>query len=272
MRAAIAAQALDADVVMGVESREAARELLQEKEFIDLVIPRGSGELVRSIQAQTTIPVLGHAEGVCHLYIDRAADPAMALRLASDGKCDYPAACNATETLVVHAEYLPRLGALLADLSQRGVQLRVDDRAARQAPDAERATESDWGREYGDLRLAVRVVDSLEQAIEFIATYGSGHTDAICTEDAEAAAIFLRQVDSASVLHNASTRFADGYRYGLGAEVGISTGRIHARGPVGAEGLLSSRWLLRGTGQIAGEYGAGGRSFTHRPLPLEDGC
>jgi glutamate-5-semialdehyde dehydrogenase len=270
MRAAASAHGVDPDVVTGVPDRAAAAALLAESELIDLVVPRGSGELVRSIQEQTRIPVLGHAEGVCHLYIDRAAEPHMAARLAVDGKCDYPAACNATETLLVHADFMPHLAGLLSGLAERGVQLRVDERAAASAPGARAAEVGDWGREYGDLTLAVRVVDDIEQALEHIAAHGSGHTDAICTADEHAAALFLRRVDSASVLHNASTRFADGFRYGLGAELGISTGRIHARGPVGAEGLLSSRWLVRGAGQIVADYGAGGRSFVHRPLPARN--
>lgn len=272
MRAALGAIGLDPDAVIGVADRATATALLMENELIDLVVPRGSGELVRAIQEQTRIPVLGHAEGVCHLYIDRAADANMATRLAVDGKCDYPAACNATETLLVHAGFMPHLAGLLAELVKQRVQLRVDERASASAPDAARAGPDDWGREYGDLTLAVRVVDSIEQAMEHIAAHGSGHTDAICTADEQAAATFLRHVDSASVLHNASTRFADGFRYGLGAEVGISTGRIHARGPVGAEGLLSSRWLVRGAGQIVADYGPGGRSFTHRSLPLAQGA
>ncbi|GIW72140.1 MAG: gamma-glutamyl phosphate reductase [Planctomycetota bacterium] len=270
LQQALRAAALPAGAIALVEGREAVAELLELPELIDVVIPRGSGQLVRQIQAQTRIPVLGHSEGVCHLYVDRAADPEMALRLALDGKCDYPAACNATEALLVHAEFLPQLGRLGAALAERGVELRADARARAVLPWARPATEQDWGREFGDLILAVRVVDSIEEAIAHIHRYGSGHTDAIVTADRAAAERFLAEVDAASVFWNASTRFADGYRYGLGAEVGIATGRIHARGPVGLEGLLTTRWLLRGSGQAAGEYGPGGRRFTHRALPLED--
>ncbi len=266
LRDALTGEGLPADAVAGVEGREAVSALLELDAWIDLVIPRGSGALVRSIQERSRIPVLGHAEGVCHLYLDRAADPAMATRLALDGKCDYPAACNATETLLVHRELLPQLAKLGEALRAAGVELRADPEAAAHLEGAVPATEADWRAEYGDLILAVRVVDDLDAAIEHVHRYGSAHTDAIVSEDAAAAERFLREVDSASVFHNASTRFADGYRYGLGAEVGIATGRIHARGPVGAEGLLTTRWLLRGHGQAAGDYGPGKRGFTHRPL------
>ena len=268
LRSALSEVGLPPDAIHNVEGREAVRELLAFDEYIDLVIPRGSGALVRSIQESTRIPVLGHAEGVCHLYLDSAADPARAARLAVDGKCDYPAACNATETLLVHRDFLPHLGAVGEELVQAGVRLRVDAAAQAVLPDAEQATEEDWRSEYGDTRLAVRTVSSLDEAIAHIHRYGSGHTESICTEDAATAEAFLDRVDSASVFHNASTRFADGFRYGLGAEVGISTSRIHARGPVGIEGLLTTRWLLRGDGQAAGDYGEGKRSFSHRVLPV----
>lgn len=256
---------LPPEAVGGVEGREAVEALLTLDQLIDLVIPRGSGELVRSIQEATRIPVLGHAEGVCHLYLDVAADPAMARRLALDGKCDYPAACNATETLLVHRDF-PGWEPVLAALRDAGVALRGDAASRERLPEMELASEEDWRTEYGDKILSVRVVEDISQAIEHIHRYGSAHTDAIVTDNSEAAERFLRQVDSASVFWNASTRFADGYRYGLGAEVGISTGRIHARGPVGVEGLLTTRWLLRGTGQAAGDYGAGKKQFTHRRL------
>ncbi|MCB9758467.1 MAG: glutamate-5-semialdehyde dehydrogenase [Alphaproteobacteria bacterium] len=268
LRDALSAAGLDPDAAVNVEGREAVAGLLALDDCVDLVIPRGSGELVRRIQSSTRIPVLGHAEGVCHLYLDAAADPARATRLAVDGKCDYPAACNATEALLVHRDFLPELAGVGSALRSRGVTLRADARALPLLPGAQPATEADRGHEYGDLTLAVFTVDSLDEAIDFIHAHGSGHTDAICTRDADAAAAFLARVDSASVFHDASTRFADGYRYGLGAEVGISTGRIHARGPVGVDGLLTTRWLLSGQGQCAGDYKAGGRRFTHRKLPV----
>lgn len=274
LRAALAESGLSAETVQNIEGREASTELLAFDDCIDLVIPRGSGQLVQAIQQSTRVPVLGHAEGICHLYLDKAADPDHAAHLAVDGKCDYPAACNATETLLVHRAFLPQLGAVAAALQAEGVQLRADPPAwsalTARGSEVGAATEEDWRTEYGESILAIRTVGSLSEAIDHIHRYGSGHTESICTQDEEAAATFLARVDSASVFHNASTRFADGYRYGLGAEVGISTGRIHARGPVGIEGLLTTRWLLRGTGQGAGDYGPGGRSFLHRSLPTED--
>ena len=263
---ALADVELDPRAVLGVPDRRDVDELLALDDLIDLVIPRGSGALVRSIQERSRIPVLGHAEGVCHLYVDASADPDMAVRLAVDGKCDYPAACNATETLLVHEAFLPRLGPIGEALRERGVEIRCDEASRRVLPWAQAASEEDWGREFGDLTLAVRTVGGLEEAVDHIHRYGSSHTDAIVAEDREAGERFLREVDAASVFHNASTRFADGFRYGLGAEVGISTARIHARGPVGVEGLLTTRWLLRGEGQGAADYGPGKRSFTHRPL------
>jgi gamma-glutamyl phosphate reductase len=272
LKEALATAGLSADTVQNIEGRQAATELLAYDDCIDLVIPRGSSELVRSIQESTRIPVLGHAEGVCHLYLDADADPAQAAHLAVDGKCDYPSACNATETLLVHRDFLPRLGSVGAALAAAGVTLRCDPDAQATlnaaGVDTESASEDDWRTEYGDRTLSVRTVGSLDEAIDHIHRYGSGHTESICTEEAGTAEAFLERVDSASVFHNASTRFADGYRYGLGAEVGISTGRIHARGPVGIDGLLTTRWLLRGSGQGAGDYGVNGRSFTHTALPL----
>jgi glutamate-5-semialdehyde dehydrogenase len=263
LRAALEAEGMPPDAVTLVEGRRAVAELLELDDLVDLVIPRGSGELVRSIQAATRIPVLGHAEGVCHLYLDAAANPAMAARLAVDGKCDYPAACNATETLLVHQRFLPHLPAVAAELGERGVRLLACKRSRPILPGAEPVDDVGWRREHGDLTLSVRVVDGLDEAVDHIHAFGSGHTDAIVTEDEAIAQAFLQRVDSASVFWNASTRFADGYRYGLGAEVGIATGRIHARGPVGVDGLLTTRWLLTGRGHAAADYGEGGRSFRH---------
>jgi len=267
LRDALAAEGLSPASILAVESREAIATLLDLDELIDVVIPRGSGTLVRSIQAATRIPVLGHSEGICHLYLDRRADPEMAIRLAIDGKTGYPSACNATETLLVHREFLPQLETVGAALVAAGIDLRADPEAQPHLPGASPATEDDWSTEYGDLTLAVRTVASMDEAIDHIHRYGSSHTDAIVTDDSAAAQGFLDSVDSASVFHNVSTRFADGYRYGLGAEVGISTSRIHARGPVGVEGLMTTRWLLSGHGQTASDYGPGKRSFTHLRLP-----
>ena len=263
---ALTAASLPPAAVVGIEGRDTVGKLLEFDHDIDLVIPRGSGQLVRSIQNSTRIPVLGHAEGICHLYLDAAADPKMAAHLAVDGKCDYPAACNATETLLVHEHFLPHLPIVARALTEKGVTLKTDAKARACIENVETATAEDWSTEWGDLTLSVRAVSSIEQAVEHIHRYGSGHTDAIVTDDVSTAERFLREVDSASVFVNASTRFADGYRYGLGAEVGISTGRIHARGPVGVDGLLTTRWLLQGSGQGTGDYGPGRRQFKHRPL------
>jgi len=252
------------DALQLVETREDVRQLLALDQLIDLMIPRGSGELVKSIQENTRIPVLGHAEGLCHLYVDRDADLSMAVELAYDAKCQYPAVCNAIETLLVHGEvapqFLPRLASRL-----RGVELRGDARTRAIIP-AREVTEADWRAEYNDLILAIRVVGSLEEAVAHINRYGSHHTDAIVTSDSAAARRFLAEVDSASVMWNCSTRFADGYRYGLGAEVGISTGKVHARGPVGLEGLTSTKYVLEGSGQVVADYVEGRRRFTHREL------
>ncbi len=269
LRDAVASEGLGADAVRGVEGREAVQALLDHDHLIDLVIPRGSGELVRQIQSTTRIPVLGHADGICHLVLDAEADPVMAKKLAVDAKCDYPAACNAIETLLVHRDFLPYLEGVAGALAAEGVELRADAEALPHCPGAVAAAEGDWGTEFGDLILAVRTVADLDEAIRHIHRYGSAHTDAVVTNDEAAGRRFLTQVDSASVFVNASTRFADGYRYGLGAEVGISTGRIHARGPVGVEGLLTTRWLLEGSGQGAADYGPGKRAFRHRRLEPE---
>jgi glutamate-5-semialdehyde dehydrogenase len=253
------------DAVQLVESREEIRALLKLEEIIDLMIPRGSGELVRTIKDNTRIPVLGHTEGVCHLYIDDTADVEMAAELTFDSKCQYPAVCNALETLLVHRamadRVLPRVAARLS-----GVEIRADERARLHLAGAHSATEEDWRAEYNDLILAVRIVDDLAEAIHHINTYGSHHTDAIVTGDEAAARRFMAEVDSASVMWNCSTRFADGFRYGFGAEVGISTNKIHARGPVGLEGLTIYKFRILGAGQVVADYVDGRRSFTHRRM------
>jgi glutamate-5-semialdehyde dehydrogenase len=198
----------------------------------------------------------------------------MAAKLAVDGKCDYPSACNATETLLVHESFLHQLPQVASALVAAGVELRACDTSRRFLAPAgiktQEASDDDWRAEYGDLTLAIRVVHDLDEAIDHIHGYGSGHTDAIVTSDEETAQAFLRRVDSASVFWNVSTRFADGYRYGLGAEVGIATGRIHARGPVGVEGLLTTRWLLTGDGHAASDYGSGKKAFRHEKLAIGD--
>jgi len=266
LRDALAAHGLDPDAVQAVQGRDDVYRLLELDSDIDLVIPRGSGSLVRSIRASTKIPVLGHADGVCMVYVDRAADAETTRRVLVDGKCDYPAACNATETVLVHREAVDVFRPAAEALRAAGVEIRADDVLRDRMPWMNRAQEQDGRVEYGALILAARTVCSIDEAIAYINGNGSAHTDAIVTQDEQAAGRFLREVDSASVFHNASTRMADGFRYGLGAEVGISTSRIHARGPVGVDGLMTTRWLLRGHGQGASDYGPGKRAFLHKRL------
>jgi delta-1-pyrroline-5-carboxylate synthetase len=251
---------VDPSAIGLVHTREQISDLLGLDDVIDLVIPRGSNAMVRNIQSQTRIPVMGHADGVCHIFVDQAAEPAMAIRLVVDSKTDYPAACNAMETLLIHRDFAA-IDALLAALVDAGVALHRGSDGPRGLPEAPAAR-----HEYGDLACTVQVVDSLSAAINHIHAHGSGHTECIVTQHGETARAFLDGVDSACVFHNASTRFADGYRFGLGAEVGISTGRIHARGPVGVEGLLTTRWILQGEGDAVAPFSDGARAFTHRVL------
>jgi glutamate-5-semialdehyde dehydrogenase len=237
-----------------VEAREDVNTMLEMDDAIDLLMPRGSSEFVSYIQDNTQIPVLGHTEGVCHVFVDSDADLGMAEDVAFDAKVQYPAVCNAVETLLVHedvaADFLP---GMVDRYREAGVELR-GDAATREVVDVDPATDEDWSTEYGDLELSINVVDSLSAAIDHVNTYGSKHTESIITEDADRASTFMRSIDAASVFHNASTRFADGYRYGLGAEVGISTGKIHARGPVGLEGLTTYKYYLEGDGQLVATY------------------
>jgi glutamate-5-semialdehyde dehydrogenase len=268
LREGLANSAVDPQALELLTSREESLGLLKLDGLVDLIIPRGSNELVRFIQDNTRIPVLGHADGICHLYVDREVDVAQALRIAVDAKTQYPAACNTIETLLLHQQSAPAfLAVALPAFAAAGVQLRGD--AASQALGvSESASDDDWRSEYSDLVLSVRVVESLDQALEHIGRYGSRPTDAICTTNPSTAETFLRSVDSAGVYVNCSTRFADGFRYGFGAEVGISTQTLPPRGPVGLEGLVTYRYLMRGDGHIAADYASGERSFTHRDLPL----
>lgn len=254
-------------VVQLLTTREETLALLKLDQYVDLIIPRGSNSFVRFVQDNTRIPVLGHAEGICHLYVDKAADVQKAVAIAVDAKTQYPAACNAIETLLVHqaiaSEFL--LEAVVA-LQLRNVELRGDDRTL-DILNITAATEADWSTEYSDLILAIKIVDTLDEAIAHINTYGSRHTEAIATENAETAATFMAQVDAAGVFHNCSTRFADGFRYGFGAEVGISTQKMPPRGPVGLDGLVTYKYQLVGNGQIVATYaGANAKPFTHRDL------
>ncbi|HVO77497.1 MAG TPA: glutamate-5-semialdehyde dehydrogenase, partial [Methanomassiliicoccales archaeon] len=267
MDSAVSADEGFEDAVQLLPTREEFRELLKQDDLVDLIVPRGSNELVRSIKESTKIPVLGHAAGVCHTYVDEDADVEMAVRVCYDAKCQYPAVCNAMETLLVHRKigeaFLPKMARKFAEAK---VELRGDE-DSRHLAKMKEATKDDWYAEYNDLILSVRIVDSLEEAVEHINRYGSHHTDAIVTNDEERARRFMDSVDSASVMWNCSTRFADGYRYGLGAEVGISTNKTHARGPVGLEGLTIYKWRLSGEGQIVADYvGRGAKRFTHKRL------
>lgn len=245
------------DAVQLLDGRAEANALLALDDLVDLVIPRGSSDLVRHVMANTRIPVLGHAEGVCHVFVDQAANLEKALRVCIDAKVDNPAACNAAECFVLHEKIAPRFEPILrGELEKRGVQVTQE-----------------YGVEFGDLRCAIARVSSLDEAIAFVNEHGSRHTDAIVTEDKRAARSFVESVDSAGVFVNASPRFADGYRYGLGAEVGVSTSKVHARGPVGLEGLTTTKWVLLGEGHAAGEYqGAKPKRFKHeaRAAALED--
>jgi glutamate-5-semialdehyde dehydrogenase len=252
-----------------LRSRSDVMELLRLQGEVDLLVPRGSKEFVAFLEQNSRIPVLGHGEGICHVFVDRAADLSRAVTVTLDSKVQYPAACNSVETLLVHgdvaAAFLPRV---VAVLKRANVEVRGCPRVLALLPEAALvpAIEKDWSTEYSDLILSVKIVDTVEQGLEHIHKYGSKHTECIVTEDQAVAERFLQEVDAASVFHNASTRFADGYRYGLGAEVGISNGKLHSRGPMGIEGLTTYKYKLRGNGHIVAEYSSGVRHFKHKPL------
>jgi glutamate-5-semialdehyde dehydrogenase len=250
-----------------LEERAEVMQVLAMEREIDLVVPRGSTEFVNFIFEHSKIPVLGHGSGICHIYVDRGADLEKARSVVIDSKTQYPAACNSVEKLLVHQDVAVQfLPAMIDSLQSSGVEVRGCERTMALASGRKvvPASEEDWSTEYSDLKITVKVVPGLEAAIEHIEHYGSRHTECIVTEDPAAAQQFLDEVDAAGVFHNASTRFADGFRYGLGAEIGISNSKLHARGPVGLEGLLTYKYKLHGSGQIVSPYAEGKKIFKHR--------
>ena len=240
------------NVIQQVFSHDDISQMLKCDEYINLIIPRGGNKLVKYIKENTNIPVLGHASGICHIFVDESSDIDMASKIVIDAKTQYPSACNAVETLLIHENFQNK-DELLASLELSGIKLITNPES--------------WDIEYGDKILSVKTVKSIEEAIKHINKYGSGHTDCIITKDTENAEKFMNEVDSAGVYWNASTRFADGFRYGFGAEVGISTNKTHARGPVGLEGLTIYKYKLTGHGQIVDDYAKGIKHFTHKDLP-----
>lgn len=249
-----------------IETREEVAKMLKLNDSIDLIIPRGSNAFVKYIIENSQIPVLGHSEGICHVFIDKYADLRKALEISFDAKCQYPAVCNAMETLLVHKDmskkFLPKMA---QKFYGAGVEIRGDAEARKIIKNAKEATEKDWGTEYNDLILSVKIVNDLNEAMDHINKHSSKHTDAIVTENKKNAEDFMNLVDSASVMWNASTRFADGFRYGKGAEIGISTAKIHARGPVGLEGLVTYKYKLVGSGHVVKDYiGKNSRKFRHK--------
>jgi len=253
VRDGLRAAGLPGEAVQLVDTtdRAAVGLLIADDAHVDVIVPRGGKSLIERVARDARVPVLKHLDGVCHVFVDASADAEQAVRIADNAKTQRYSTCNTLETLLVHADaaasVLPRLAAIYAE---KGVEMRGDERARALCPQMQTATEDDWYAEYLAPIVAIRVVDSLDAAIDHIARYGSQHTDAIVTRDHANAMRFLREVDSSSVMVNASTRFADGYEYGLGAEIGISTNKLHARGPVGLEGLTSRKWIVLGTGQI----------------------
>ncbi len=255
-------------VINLVESREDVKQMLSLDKYIDLIIPRGSNKLVQFIKSNTKIPVLGHSDGICHIYIDDNANIDLGIKVAVDSKIQYPAACNAVETLLVSEkiskDFLPKLK---EKMSENGVELKGCEKTKNIISDINDASDDDWKTEYGDKILSIKVVSGIDDAINHINTFGSGHTDCIVTENKFASEKFMSLVDSAGVYLNVSTRFADGFRYGFGAEVGISTNKTHARGPVGLDGLTIYKYKLFGSGQIVAEYtGANSKKFLHERI------
>ena len=257
---------LDKNAICLLTSRKDSMAMLNLEKYINLIIPRGSNELVKFIQENTRIPVLGHADGICHLFIDIEANLEMALSVALDSKIQYPAACNAIETLLVHKDIAPAfLEKAIPLFNSKDVKLIGDKRSVELGLKYEASLE-DWQTEYLDLILSIKIVDDLEEAITHIQKYSSKHTDGIITENSNTANKFMNVVDSAGVFHNCSTRFADGFRYGFGAEVGISTQTLPPRGPVGLEGLVTYKYFLKGDGNIVDDFSSGKAIYTHKDL------
>jgi glutamate-5-semialdehyde dehydrogenase len=249
-----------------LETRSHVNEMLKMDKYIDLVIPRGSNEFVKYIMDNSRIPVMGHADGICHCFVDKYADIDMAIKVVSDSKTQYVAVCNAAETLLVHENIAPKfLPELKKVLDLKHVEL-VGCLKTKEIINVKLATEEDWKTEYLDYKLSIKIVSNLEEAINHINTYGSGHTDSIISADKNNAEIFMNLVDSGNVFWNCSTRFSDGFRYGFGAEVGVSTGKIHARGPVGLEGLVIYKFKLIGNGHIVEDYANRTKTFSHKNL------
>ncbi|MBN2519444.1 MAG: glutamate-5-semialdehyde dehydrogenase [Bacteroidales bacterium] len=249
-----------------LETRADVDEMLKMDEYIDLIIPRGSNKFVKYIMDNSNIPVLGHADGICHVYIDEDINIEMAVNIAIDSKVQYVAVCNAADTILIHENIAQKILPILKnELDKYNVEIFGCSKTYR-IINSKLASDENWKTEYLDYKVSIKIVENLEEAIDHINTYGSGHTDSIVTNNKEKAGKFMDMVDSANVLWNCSTRFSDGYRYGLGAEVGVSTNKIHARGPVGLEGLLIYKWKLIGNGQTVSEYSEGDKTFLHRQL------
>lgn len=246
-------------------SHDDVAQMLSEDKSIDLIIPRGSNKLVKYIQENTKIPVLGHASGICHIYVDDSADFDKALKIIEDSKCQYPAACNSVETVLVNSNIAKSfLPLFVLKMSEIGVIVNGDDETRKIVDNIGEVKE--WAHEYGEKELSVKIIGSVGEAVNHINEYGSGHTDCIVSENTNSVNYFMARVDSAGVYHNASTRFADGYRYGFGAEVGISTNKTHARGPVGLDGLTIYKYQLDGNADIVADFCSGNRKFTHKDI------
>jgi len=252
------------------ESRDDVAQMLKLSDYIDLLIPRGSNEFVKYIMDNTNIPVTGHSDGICHLFIDESAEIDKAINLVVDSKTQYVSVCNALETLLIHAQIAEKiLPELCKKLKEKGVELRGDEKTLKIC-DIKPATADDWASEYLDYVLSIKIVENLREAIEHINKYGSGHTDVIVGENKENVKTFMDLVDSACVFHNCSSRFSDGFRFGFGAEVGVSTGKIHSRGPVGLDGLLIYKYKMFGNGDIVADFAEHKREFTHKKKELKN--